>query len=142
MPFTRALSAQSYSWPSKGRRMALILILLGILITGIGAVGVAQPQRLVAPFLSWQPRARFYIAVGTRLVLGAVFVLAASGSRFPTLILTLGVIAIAAAICFLLLGPKRVEVLVQWWFKQSSGFLRSWFVVAILFGAFLVYSGF
>jgi hypothetical protein len=120
--------------------MFVLVALFGFLIAAIGTLGVASPGQVVAAMERLEPRTRFTVAVGVRLVLGIVLVLAAPDSRFPTALYTLGIIALIVALLFVPMGVERVDSLVRWWLEKPAAFLRSWFVVGIAFGAFLVYA--
>jgi hypothetical protein len=122
--------------------MAPLVILFGVLITAMGVAGLAAPQWIVGGILSWQPRTRFYLAVGIRFGFGGALVLAASTCRFSTVIFALGAIALVAALALALLGERRVDSMLQWWLQRPMFVLRAWFAAAVLFGGFLVYAGF
>ena len=50
-------------------------------------------------------------------------------------------LCLLAAIVLLVVGSKRVDVLMQWWFRQSAGFTRGWSMLAAALGVVLVYAG-
>jgi len=121
--------------------MALLVVLIGVAIALFGLAGVAAPQRIVDAMLSWQPRSRYYFAVGVRLAFGAAFLTAASGCRFSTVIFALGAIAVVVGVVLAPLGANRVDSMFQWWLHRPMAVLQAWFVAAIPFGAFVVYAG-
>jgi hypothetical protein len=57
-------------------------------------------------------------------------------------IAAVGAIALFAAFVLALLGERRVDSMLQWWFQRPMAALRAWFAAAVLFGGFLVYAGF
>jgi hypothetical protein len=118
--------------------MASLVVLLGVLIAAFGLAGLTAPQRVVGGILSWQPRSRFYFAVGSRLAFGVVLLMAASACRFSTVISALGVVA---ALILAPLGSSRVDSMFQWWLQRPMAVLRAWFAAAIPFGLFLAYVG-
>jgi hypothetical protein len=79
------------------------------MVLAISVLGVTAPEQLVAVVASWPPDTRVAVAVGTRLVLGVVFLLAASTCRFPAVIYGIGILALAAALLLMLLGEPRVD---------------------------------
>ena len=121
--------------------MAFLVALLGLLIAGLGVVGSLRPHVITGAVLGWQPRTRSHVAIGLRVVFGVVLLLGAADSRFPIVLYVLGGIAIAVAVVLALLGATRTDGLVQWWFDQPSGLIRTWLLGAVLFGGFLVYAG-
>jgi hypothetical protein len=121
--------------------MATLVSLVGLALILVGIFGIASPQRLADIVQTWSVRGRFLTAVVVRLVIGITFVFAAPATRFPTAILVLGVMALVVAVALMLVGSKRVDALIQWWFRQSAGFTRGWSILAVLLGAVLVYAG-
>ena len=121
--------------------MAWIVSLLGAAIAAIGLLGVASPSRLLGWIGRLPPPRRLAIAVGVRLTLGAVLLLAAEDCRLPQLVRAVGIIAIAAAAALAALGPRRFEAFVDWWLRRPAPIIRSWAGVAVAFGALLLYAG-
>lgn len=121
--------------------MALLVVLLGIAIVGLGLIGSLRHHMITDTVLGWQPRAASLVAIGVRLVFGIVLLLGAADSRFPTLLYVLAGIAIVSAVVLAFLGADRTAGLVYWWFSQPSIVIRVWLLAAVLFGAFLVYAG-
>jgi hypothetical protein len=121
--------------------MTIFVILVGLALGLAGIFGVVSPGRLARKILLWPARSRFITAVALRLVIGITFILAAPDTRFPTVILVLGIIALVAAFALLLVGPKRVTAMIEWWFRRPAGFTRGWSMLAVLLGAALVYAG-
>lgn len=84
------------------------------------------------------------MAVGVRLVMGAVFILAAHDTRYPWAVRVFGIIALAAAAGLGVMGPQRLERMVQWWLgllEDRAVLLRAGMACAVLLGAFFVYAG-
>lgn len=121
--------------------MALLVALIGVAIFLFGLAGVCAPQRVVGGMLQWQPRSRYYFAVGVRLAFGVVLLVGGSDCRFATVILVLGTIAIVTALVLAPLGPARVDSMFQWWLHRPMLLLRAWLAAGVPFGAFLAYAG-
>lgn len=56
------------------------------------------------------------------------------------MIQVLAVVVIAAGVLLPLMGYPRYEALLAWWQRQPLVFVRSWCFVAIVFGAFVLWS--
>jgi len=80
------------------------------------------------------------VAVGTRLVLGVVFLLAASSCRFPAVIYGIGILMLAAALLLVLLGEPRVDALISWWSQLPTLAIRAWCALGVLVGALILSS--
>ena len=122
--------------------MAALVAVLGALIAAIGATGVVSPASLLRFVKSvWRQPMGLYLAVGIRLVLGVILILAAPSCRFPEAVRIIGVVSIVAAVLIPFIGFERISSLIRWGESRSLTALRVWCLVAIAFGVFLVYAG-
>lgn len=121
--------------------MNLVVVLLGLLIGGVGLLGIAQPQTLIAWMLSFWRKDRLWVAVILRLALGALLIYAAPECRFPLVIRILGGITVFAAVGVAVAGSERVDSLVRWWTELPLPIVRIWCIGGVLFGVFLAYAG-
>ena len=120
--------------------MAIIVSILGVFIVLIGAAGIAKPKCLIDLVNHWDGRTRFWIAIIVRVVLGIVLLAVAPGCRLPMLVRIIGVIAIVAALCVLILGRARLDAFIRWWLLRPA-LIRVSAIFAVAFGALLVYAG-
>jgi hypothetical protein len=64
--------------------MTTLVAIFGALISLIGVIGVVSPETLMGIVTSaWRSSRGIYIAVGIRLVMGIILVIAAPSCRFP-----------------------------------------------------------
>jgi hypothetical protein len=122
--------------------MNFLVAIVGWMIVAIGLLGIAQPHLMLSWMLGWPADVRFYVTIGTRVLLGLLFILAAPKCRLPRFIRTIGIIALIAGAVYFFLGRGRLELLIQWMFGQPSVFIQLLYAAAVLFGAALVYSSF
>ncbi len=120
--------------------MEIVVAGFGLLIAAVSALGVIQPQRLMAALAGMRPWPRYAIAVGVRLVMGMAFLAAAASCRWPNVIQGLGLFALSVALIIAMSGPRRLDTLIQWWLARTSGFLRGWCLFGIAFGGLLVHA--
>ena len=120
--------------------MRYMVAVIAVLLMAISAFGVVAPERLVAIVMGWPPDTRLYVAVGTRLVIGLIFVASASKCRFPAVIYGIGILALAAALLLVLLGEPRLDALIRWWSQQPALAIRAWCVLSGLVGALVLYA--
>ena len=121
--------------------MAIIVSALGVVIAVIGAIGVASPHRLIVLLDRLQSPARFWLAVTTRAVFGAVFLAVAPDCRLPLVVQVVGVMSLVAALGMLAMGRERLDAFIGWWLSRSPTLFRLWATAAIAFGVLLVYAG-
>jgi hypothetical protein len=119
----------------------LVVAFIGWIIVAIGLLGVARPHLMSTAVLGWPTDLLLYITVGTRIVLGLLLFFAAPSCRLPRFTRVIGVIAFFSGIVTALIGPSRLESMVQWISARSTGTIRMLYALDIVLGAFLAYSG-
>jgi hypothetical protein len=80
------------------------------------------------------------LAVVLRVILGLALIVCAAASKFPTAILVLGWVSIVAAAVLAIVGRRNFKRLMSWALGLAPHFGRIGGLLAILFGAFLVYA--
>ena len=119
--------------------MAVIVLLIGVLIAGIGIAILSSPARL-RRLLHWFLESKnLYAVAAIRVIAGVLFILAAPETRLPMLIQVLGILFILAGVAIPLLGTERVDRLAGWWLARSDSILRLWALVTIAFGGLIVW---
>ncbi len=114
--------------------------LLGVFVVLVGAWGVLAPSRMSTLVDRFGSTGGLWFAAAFRLVLGLALWFAAPQSRAPLLLQVLGVVAIIAAIVIPFMGIERFKAMLGWWTKLSTGSQRAWSLVAIAFGAAILWA--
>ena len=120
--------------------MTLIAIAASLAIAALGALGLIDPDRLLATVRSFQRPGGLYVAAGIRLILGAALYLAADDSRAPETLRVWGIVVVLAGLATPVFGRERFARLLDWWAGLGPGFVRSWAAFALLFGLALVFA--
>ena len=120
--------------------MKVVAILAGALIAAIGIVGVAMPPVLLDFARSLQTSAALYVIVAVRVAFGALLIFVAPVSRMPRTLRVIGTVIIVAALLALVFGVERAAVLLDWWSNQNTLLMRAWAMLAVIFGAFIIYA--
>ena len=120
--------------------MTLVALIICLLTSALGALGIASPSRLLGVVRYFQTPMGLYFAAGIRVLLGVALLFAAPASRAPGLIYILGVIIIVIGLITPFFGLERFRRLLDWWSAQGSAFVRGWAVLALLFGLSLAYA--
>jgi hypothetical protein len=87
----------------------------------------------------WDKSYAMFLAVVVRLAFGALILVAAETSRFPTVFLIIGWISIVAAIAIAIVGKERIGKVIRWGIQLPPLMMRSWCVFGVAFGLFLGY---
>ena len=120
--------------------MTLVALIICLLASAFGALGIASPSRLLGVVRYLQTPAGLYFAAGIRVLLGVALLFAAPASRAPGLIFILGVVIIVIGGITPFFGLERFRRLLDWWSAQGSAFIRGWAVLALVFGLSLAYA--
>ncbi|HWL54432.1 MAG TPA: hypothetical protein VNQ90_18480 [Chthoniobacteraceae bacterium] len=121
--------------------MGYLVAVSGLLMLVMSVAALLAPEKVGDVLLRWPVRRRFFFAFGLRLVLGVIFLLGASDTRFPTFISIIGTITVIAAIVLLLLGQKKVDAFVRWWLRRNPAFMRIWALVGVVLSVLILYAG-
>lgn len=123
--------------------MFIIILLLGVLISGVGLWGFILPHSFTAMMkrLAYSPKGLYWI-IGFRLLLGCLLLISAPFCLYPTLFYVIGVLSLFGALITVLLGTENVERYVEWWVQRPAICLRLLMLLCWLLGVVLVYVSF
>ena len=117
----------------------MLIVLFGVLICLAGLTILIVPEKFKNIMNRWTGQPRFLFAVIIRVLFGALLLSEAANLRFPLAMKVIGAISILAAVVLLLIGQERMDRFIDWWMRMADKVLRVWSVLAIAFGAFLIY---
>jgi uncharacterized membrane protein len=121
--------------------MSALIIIFGVLTLLAGIVIILNPETLFGLFTRHIDEPWLHItAVVARLVLGVLLIVQADVSRFPLVIEVIGWISIVAAVFFAVIGRDNFKRIIAWALSLQKTYGRVGGVLAVGFGAFLVYS--
>ena len=121
--------------------MTITIAIFGIMIIALSAWGVVAPKMLTNMVVDAFNRPwGLYFAVGVRIALGALFVMAADETRFPGIFRFLGYLMLIAAALILVVGKQRINRLMTWLQAKPPVMMRMWLIFGLAFGAFVVYA--
>ncbi len=120
--------------------MQILIKVIGLLIVLEGILFLLKPEflRKLAGFFSRGKRA--YIGADLRIVLGIVFLLAASQCRIVWVIIAFGLLFLLSGIAMLTIKLEKLKAMINWWQQKSGVFLRIVAVVAAVIGLVILYS--
>ena len=121
--------------------MTKTIAVFGLIIIALSAWGFFAPRTLAKTLLDLFNRPwGLYLAVGVRLAIGALFVMAADETRFPGTFRFLGYLMLIAAALIPLIGRQRISRLMGWLQAKPPAALRVWLIFGVAFGVFTVYA--
>ena len=121
---------------------ALLVLLCGLAVGGVGLLGVVAPTTLTRLLSRWRVVIRLPVTLAIRIIFGSIFVIAAPDCRLPALVSILGWFEFGGALVLLGLGAERLDRFGDWWLQQPPSFVRRWCLLGgTPIGVFLVYAG-
>jgi len=121
--------------------MNIIVAIIGWVIVAEGLLGIIRPHLLLEAVVGWSPDLRLYISVGSRIVIGLLLFFAAPSCRLPRFTRAIGIIVFVAGIVFAFIGANRIGSIVEWISGKPSLVIQLVYLLAIILGGLLVYSG-
>jgi hypothetical protein len=121
--------------------MIVLIIIFGALTLLAGIVIVINPE-VIFDFLrnNLDKLVIHILAVVIRLVIGALLIYQSNISKFPFVIEVIGWLSIVAAIFLAVMGRQNFNRLMSWALSLSKSFGRVGGILAVAFGAFLIYA--
>ena len=120
--------------------MTIIIAIFGLLIAALSVWGFVSPKRMIDKMLEyWHKPAGIYLAIGARVVLGVLFILAAPDTRWPIVFEVLGWLMLVAAVLIAILGKERLTRFIMWWVEKPPAGVRAWLVLGFVAGLLIVY---
>ena len=121
--------------------MTVLIIIFGALTLLAGIVIVINPEVIFGFLRNNLDKLIIHIlAVVTRLVIGALLIYQSYISKFPFVIEVIGWLSIVAAIFLAVMGRRNFNRLMSWALSLSKPFGRVGGILAMAFGAFLIYA--
>ena len=121
--------------------MTIVIIIFGALTLLAGIVIVINPEIIFGFLRNNLDKVELHIlAVAVRIVLGALLIYQSSLSKFPLVIEIIGWLSIVAAIILALMGRRNFKRLMSWALSLAKPMGRAGGVIAMAFGAFLIYA--
>ena len=121
--------------------MTVLIIIFAALTLLTGILIVINPE-VIFGFLrnNLDKLVLHILAVVIRIVLGSLLIYQSSISKFPLVIEVIGWLSIVAAILLAVMGGRNFNRLMSWALSLSKPFGRVGGVLAVAFGAFLIYA--
>ena len=120
--------------------MVILVELIGIIIVGFGIAYFVNPKIVKIYGALCANKKRTQAAAGVNVVFGVLLLLAASQCAVPWFVVLMGIISLAKGIYIFAIGPKGLALKLDWWLKRPPAAVRLYAVIAIVVGAFLIFS--
>jgi hypothetical protein len=116
----------------RGKEMRIAVLLIALFAMVVGTVGLVSPDSLTAVRrLYFATPVELYAAAAVRVAMGLVLILAASDSRGPKTLRTLGAVVCLQGLSATLLGPDRARATLEWE-AMHTALLRAGAAIALI----------
>lgn len=120
--------------------MTVFVSVLGVILLGVGITVLVSPGTLRRAVETFVKPATVPLFAIIRVGFGILLVIASADTRLPVFVWALGMLLILAGVALPILGVQRTLKITKRWQARSDGSLRSWALLAILFGALLIWA--
>jgi hypothetical protein len=121
--------------------MTILIIIFGTLTLLTGIIITINPENIFGLLNKHTEKLELQIlAIVVRLIIGALLIYQSDASKYPLVIEIIGWLSIVAAIFFTVIGRNNFIRLISWALSLAKPFGRFGGIVAVCFGAFLVYA--
>ena len=121
--------------------MEFFVWIVGILIMFGGLLLLIKPDIFRKTLFFLQKGKLIYIPAGLRIVIGIIFLIYARSGAIPWVIITFGIIILAAGISMFAIKIDTLKKFLDWWQQRSPTTMRIIAAVALLIGAVILYAG-
>jgi hypothetical protein len=104
--------------------MKIITLGIAALLILVGLTGVLWPEGLMGLMTYSFTSTGIYVAAITRMVMGALLLVAAPATRTPKTVRVIAVLIFLAGVATALINPDRAQVLKDWWLSHGPDALR------------------
>ena len=120
--------------------MLALVRIIGIIMVALGIIFLLNPK-IMRQFMAFCEKGRrLYIAGILRILIGVVFLSAASQSRLVGVMVTLGILLIIAGSTIFILRLDRLKTMLKWYYGRSLLVLRLIALIPIAIGVLILYS--
>jgi len=121
--------------------MAVLIIIFGGLTLLGGIIIIINPENIFGFLKKYAAKLELQIvSVVLRLAIGVLLIYQSDASKYPLVIEIIGWLSIVAAIFFTVIGRNNFNRIISWALSLAKPFGRAGGVIAVCFGAFLIYA--
>ncbi|MFH1857086.1 MAG: hypothetical protein ABH836_07700 [Candidatus Omnitrophota bacterium] len=120
--------------------MVMIVKLIGVIMLILGAIISFKPETIKKVMAFFEKDKRIYYAGFIRILLGVIFLLAATQCRLTALIALLGLIFLFSGVFIFYLGLDKVKAVIKKWSDKPLSFFRLLAILIIVIGIVIIYA--
>lgn len=117
-----------------------VIKIIGIVFVAIAVVYILKPGVMNRLFEFFKKGNRLYLAAPIRLALAVVFLVGAGECKQSWVIIAVGILLLISAILILVLGPKKLRPMIEWFQKQTELLHRAMALIVLAIGVVIIIS--
>ena len=118
--------------------MDMVIKIIGIVLVLLALGCLIKPDFLRGSMQFFRKGSRVYVIALMRFALAVVFFMAARECRNVWVILAFGILFLLSGLLIIILGPKRISTMIDWYVKQSALLLRFLALIAAALGVVII----
>jgi len=120
--------------------MDTVIKIVGIIFVFFAIVFLLKPAVMNRIMEFFKKGKRLYFVGLIRFALAIVFLVGANECKRPWVIIVFGILFIMSGLLIFMMRPERLKAMIEWYQKQWVLLLRVFAVIALAFGAIIIYS--
>jgi uncharacterized protein YjeT (DUF2065 family) len=120
--------------------MDTVILSLGIVFALVGIMYLLRPDIMKWLMEFFKQGRRIYFAALLRFVLAIVFLVGARECKHFWVIFTFGLLFIISGLLVFIIPLETIKAYISWWQKKPPLLLRLMALIALAFGAIIIYS--
>lgn len=120
--------------------MAGVVKLIGIFMIVMGVIYFVKPSSIKKFINFWKREKNIYYGGAINIVIGLVFLVAASQCIVSWFIVVIGIINLAKGVLIFILGKEKIIDIMNKFYKKPLKELRFLGIIALILGVLLIYS--
>jgi uncharacterized protein YjeT (DUF2065 family) len=120
--------------------MVALVKLTGIAMVVMGVIYFVKPGVMKKYMRYWMEEKKLYMGAVLNLVIGLIFLIAASNCLWPAFVRLIGVISLIKGIMIFYPGPKKIIPMMEALSNKRNKTLRGFAVLALIIGILVIYS--
>ncbi len=120
--------------------MPILALLIGLLLTVQGVVGLVGPDVFVSVIRYMQTPPMLYLAAVVRVAIGVALVRAAGVSRLRGFLRVFGFAIVIGGLLTPFLGVRFARLILDWWASGGSAVVRAFAAGSLVLGLLVLYA--
>ena len=120
--------------------MTIVIQIIGILMIAMGLIAIIKPTILKTLIEVLNVGKRIYFIGVLRIIIAILFLLGASGCKIPQIIIAIAILILLSGLLIFAIKLEKIKAILTWWQNKSPIVVRLAALIALAFGAIIIYA--